>query len=247
MIKIVDNIILVGTSHVAKQSVKQIKEVVDQYSPEVVAIELDTDRLNTLLMDDKDKKKAMKNKYKLRKEVGMFGFLFAKIAGYVQEKVGDSLGIEPGVDMKTAYETAREKKIPIALIDLNIKLTLRKLSSLKFSKKMKMFFNLFAKSFKKEYRDKLNFDVKKGVPDEKIISEMIGIVKKEVPDLYKILIGDRNIHMSERLLKLREEHSGYIVAVVGAGHVDGMIKILNKRLESNNNTLNQVSFSFNIE
>ena len=172
MIKIIDNIILLGTSHVAHQSKKEIEETIEKYLPEVVGIELDFHRFQALMSENKDKKK---NNYtrKLIKEIGFSGYMFALIAGYVQQKVGESMNIEPGIDMKSAYLKAREHKIPTALIDIDIRLTLKKLSALSFGKKISMFSSLFFKSFKKEYREKLQFDVKKGVPDEKVIVEML--------------------------------------------------------------------------
>ncbi|MCA9495370.1 MAG: TraB/GumN family protein [Nanoarchaeota archaeon] len=230
MIEKIDNIILLGTSHVAKQSAKEIEETIELYKPEVVGIELDIDRLKTLLSEKKDANKKRRNNLKMIKEIGFSGYIFALIAGLVQDKVGKSLGIEAGIDMKTAYVSSREKKIPIALIDLNIKYTLKKLSSLSFRKKISLFSSLFFKSFKKEYRNKLQFDVKNGVPDEKVIAQMLKIVEKEIPQMYKILIHDRNLYMSKKLLELREAHNGNILAVVGAGHLEGMKKYLKENI-----------------
>ncbi|MCA9459252.1 MAG: TraB family protein, partial [Nanoarchaeota archaeon] len=120
MIEKIDNIILLGTSHVAKQSAKEIEEAIEIYKPEVVGIELDIDRLKTLLSSDSNANKKRRSNRKMIKEIGFSGYLFAMIAGFVQDKVGKSLGIEAGIDMKTAYQKSREKKIPVALIDLNI-------------------------------------------------------------------------------------------------------------------------------
>jgi len=259
MIRKIDNIILLGTSHVAKQSVKEIKEIIELYNPSVVGIELDLNRLKSLLSEKKELKKKKNNKKNKKvksikkrtiKEVGMSGYLFAIVAGYVQQKIGKSLGIEAGADMKEAYLVARDKKIPTALIDIDIKVTLRKLSRLGFFKKVNMFSSLFFKSFKKEYRNKLNFDIKSGVPDEKFIKTALGIFKKEVPLLYNILLEDRNVYMSNRLLDLRDKNEGYILAVVGAGHLEGMENYLVKKLKEkdllNNNGFN-FSFSVNID
>ena len=143
--------------------------------------------------------------------------------------------------MKTAYLESRKKKIPVTLIDVPIKITLKKLSKLSFRRKMSMFSSLFLKSFKKEYRNQLSFDVKDGVPDEKTINQMLKIVEKEVPDMYRILIGDRNKYMVDKIMKLREVHEGPILAVVGAGHLEGMYEILSKKLSYNSS---HASFSF---
>ncbi len=242
MIKQIDNIYLLGTSHVAKQSANEIKETIELIKPEVVGIELDIDRFKKLMSDGKRHQKP--SMIETVKEIGVSGYVFAQIAGFVQSQIGKSLNIDPGVDMKTAYLEAKANSIPTALIDLHIKKTLKKFSALGFGKKMKMFSNLFIKSFKKEYRESLQFDVKEGVPDDETIVKMLSIVEKEVPDMYKILIADRNIYMCDRLMKLKEKHEGPILAVVGAGHVEGMLEILKQRLFS---ATNEFSYSFRVD
>ena len=244
MIRKVDRIILFGTSHVAKDEAQNIKQSIEEYTPDVVCLELDSQRLKKVL-NPNDNPKGKKQTYKTIKELGAFGFLFAQLAGYVQKKVGKSIKIDPGIDMKTAYEKSRELSIPISLIDLDIKLTMKKLSKLPLHKKISLMSSLFLKSFKKEYREMLkSFDLNK-LPEEKMISQMIKILQKETPDLYKILIEDRNIHMSNRLLKLKEEHPGYIMAFVGAGHLEGMEKYLREKI--NQNSTQEISFSFKLD
>lgn len=238
MIEKIGPYILVGTSHVAKQSVKEIEQAIEQYKPEVVGIELDSQRLKSLYH---------KGKPSIRqtiKQVGAFGALFALVAGAVQKKVGKHLGVEPGLDMKAGYEKAREYKIPVALIDVPVTITLKKLSKVPFTKKMGMLFGLTFKSFKKEYRQTLKFDVKKGVPEDKQIEDMLDIVKKETPLLYDILIEQRNHHMVKRLNNLREHHDGYIMAVVGAGHVRGMKELL---LNTHSSNQTQFNYTFQVE
>jgi len=200
------------------------------------------------MSNSKEEKSKFKAQYSAIKAIGVSGYIFAQIAGFVQGKVGKMLNVDPGVDMKTAYLIARDKKIPTALIDQDIRITLRKFSQLGFRKKISMFSSLFIKSLKKENREKLQFDIKAGVPDEKVIVEMLSIVEKEVPDMYKILIDDRNKYMCKKLLDLRKSHEGPIMAVVGAGHVAGMQKILEKELTGvNENSASIATFSFNVE
>jgi len=241
MIKIVDRIILVGTSHISESSVDEIKDVIEKYNPDVVGIELDTRRFKSLMSTTKEEKQV--SNYKKIKELGTFGFLFAQLAGFVQKKVGGQVNVDPGVDMKGAYEAARDKKIPTALIDIDIKVTLKKLSNISFFKKIGLVSSIFFKSFKKEYRNLLDFDLKK-VPEDEVVVKMIGILKKETPDLYNILIEDRNKYMVKRLFDLRAKHDGYIVAVVGAGHVEGMTKLIKKTLQKKGKS--NISFSFKI-
>ena len=232
MIKKIDKFILVGSSHVAKDSLNEIKTAIENNMPEVVCLELDSVRFKSLMSNNKGKNKSsVRQTIQVMKDIGVFGFLFSSIAGYVQQKIGKNIGAQPGIDMKTGYLKARELKIPVSLIDQNIKVTMKKLSKLSFFKKVSLFSSLIFKSFKKENRELLDFDLKK-VPSEKVITQMIGILRKEAPMLYNILIHQRNVYMVNKLFKLKENHEGDILAVVGAGHVDGMMKLIKKRIGS---------------
>jgi pheromone shutdown-related protein TraB len=256
MHKIYENIILVGTSHVSTESVNEIKELVEKYNPVIIGIELDENRLKSLLSDKSNKKN--RKSLSMLKEVGLFGYLFAQLAGFVQDKVGDSLKVDPGTDMLAAYNFAKEKEIPIALIDLDIRKTLKKLSKLSFRKKVSMFKRILFSGFKKENKEKLNFDPSKA-PSDDFVVEAINIFRKEVPELYKILIEDRNKYMAQKLFEISKLNNfeDNILAVVGAGHVEGMIEELNKlylneKLTNNEhevkikNENNKISLSFNI-
>ena len=39
-IKVSDNIILVGTAHISQKSVDEVRETIERYKPDVVAVEL---------------------------------------------------------------------------------------------------------------------------------------------------------------------------------------------------------------
>ena len=72
------------------------------------------------------------------------------------------------------------------------------------------------------------FDIRK-VPEQQVISKIISQMKKQYPSVYKTIIGDRDKYMVKQLVKLlRENPDKKIVAVVGAGHKEGMEKLLLK-------------------
>ncbi len=246
MIVVHERFVLVGTSHVADESVKNIKLAMEKYKPEVVGIELDTERFRALMSNQNEDSGKTKNKeYQAIKHIGMFGFLFAKLAGFTQEKIAKSLNIQPGIDMKSAYEISRENKIPVALIDQDIRITLKRLSLISFKQKVGMCFSILTSGFNKEYKKLANMDFRK-IPDSETVVKMIDIIKKEAPCLYKVLIADRNKFMCNKLIDLSNIHqNGYIMAVVGAGHISGMVKILKEHKFDSNNDPNSVSFSFN--
>ena len=73
-----------------------------------------------------------------------------------------------------------------------------------------------------------NFDLSK-VPKKELIIKMMGQLKKKYPSLYKTLVSDRNKYMVKNLIKLMRQHPDKkILAIVGAGHKEGMEKLLLK-------------------
>ena len=72
------------------------------------------------------------------------------------------------------------------------------------------------------------FDLRK-VPSDKLIEKMIKSVENRYPSVYKVLISDRNKVMGKRLHKLMTKFpESQIIAVVGAGHEEGIIEEIKK-------------------
>ena len=73
-----------------------------------------------------------------------------------------------------------------------------------------------------------NFDLRK-VPASEIIDKMVESLRGRYPSVYKTLIEDRNKYMVRRLVKiLRKYPEKRVLAVVGAGHLEGMKELLLK-------------------
>ena len=86
---------------------------------------------------------------------------------------------------------------------------------------------LFPKKQMKKYGLE-KFDLRR-VPEQEVIAKIINEMKKQYPSVYKTLITDRNRYMVKLLVKLLHEHpEKKILAIVGAGHKEGMGKLLLK-------------------
>lgn len=221
------NLYLIGTSHIARESIREIKEKIESIKPGVVAVELDKERLYSLMHENPKAKVSYRSIFK----VGVKGFLFALLGKWMSDKLGKAVGIKPGADMKSAVVVASKENIPVALIDQNISITLRRISKA-FGWKEKWHFFVDALKglfFKKKVMEEYGldkFDLSK-VPEEELIEKMLLHVKKRYPSLYKVLITERNKVMGKNLIFLMKKHPDKeILAVVGAGHKEGMIKYI---------------------
>lgn len=220
------NLNLVGTSHIAKQSLQEVEKAIRDGNPDMVALELDPGRLKALLT-----KKKSEVSVKLIKRIGFKGYLFAKLGGWAEKKLGDSVGVAPGSEMLRAVKVCRELKIPIVLMDQNIEITLRKFSKVLSWKERWNFVKDLFKGLVLRKKE-VDFDLSK-VPSQKIIKQMTSKVKDRYPNIYRVLVTERNEIMARRLAFLmHKDPEKNIVAIVGAGHEKEMISLIKKYLKS---------------
>ena len=194
---------LLGVSHISPESLVKIKKTLNEIKPDCVAVELDPLRYESL----KEAKGSLPP-----------GIL-PKLLAFIQRSLGKMTGIFPGEEMLTAIKLARKEKLPIFLIDQNFEITLRDIQNIPIIEKIKLFFLLIVSVFKGE-----KVDIRK-IPEEKLVKEVLAYVRKHFPNLYKILITKRNRVMGKNLKILSKRYKN-ILAVVGAGHVPGLKRVL---------------------
>jgi pheromone shutdown-related protein TraB len=224
---------LVGTSHIAKQSLDEIELAFQQHKPGIVAVELDRKRLHSLLSEEKSKVR-----FSDIQRIGLKGYLFAIIGGWLQRKLGNVVGVKPGSEMKLAVELARKTKAKIALIDQDIEVTLRKFSlRLTWREKFRFLGDLFKSVFfKKKAMEEMGIDPQdldlSKVPGKELVGKLIKQLEKRYPNVYDVLVRERNVIMANNLSKLMEhEPVEPILAVVGAGHEEEIMEMVKKRGE----------------
>ena len=219
----VKNLILIGTSHIAQQSVDEVKTAILTHKPKVIAVELDKKRLIALLHPQQRKIHLSD----IRK-VGLKGFLFNLLGAWAEKKLGKMVGLAPGSEMKAAITLAEETGALVALIDQDIHITLKKLSKeMKFSEKFRLTKEILLSMILP--RKKIKIDLRK-VPSEKLIAKLTQHMKKKYPSIYRILVEERNVFMAKALYKIMNEYKEEkVVAIVGAGHEKEIAQLLKKR------------------
>lgn len=213
-------LVILGTSHISKDSAKEIQNVVEKFNPDAIAVELDMRRLRSL----KDRQKGEKQKLPLSliRQTGVTGYLFLLIGSWIQKKLAGIVKVEPGVDMLAAVHAAAKHKKKLLLVDQDIMITMKNLrKQFTFKEKLRLVWDVIASPFQKQ---KLKIDLKK-VPSKKIIKQLLGLMKQRYPGMYKSLLSDRNVHMCAQLDFYARMHQGQkILLVIGAGHEEDIRK-----------------------
>ncbi len=220
---------IIGTSHIARQSVAQVRKYIESEKPDIVALELDKRRAISLMQQHRGVPPLS-----MIFQVGMFGYLFALLGNLVARRLGRLVGVNPGEEMREAMSLARKNNSQLALMDQDILLTLRRLSkAISFRDVWQFIKDIFNSIFrrKKLLQDFAGFDLG-SVPTAKVVQVLISRIKRDYPSIYKVLIHERNVVMAHRLAALREKYPGKrVLAVMGAGHVPGVRELLRARQE----------------
>lgn len=208
------NVIVVGTSHVSQDSVDKVRNTIRTLKPNLVCIELDEKRYLTLKSGKKlSFTQAMKH-----------GSIFLYIFSVLQDHIGRKAGNKPGSDMLSAAMFAKEKGIPVALVDKDIVDISRDIKKIPRKEKLKLISALIAGVIIPQK----GFDIKK-VPSDKIIHEAMKEINKISPAFYKALVVDRNYYMTHMIeLAIKDKKAKKTLVVVGAGHKKEIAQLLRK-------------------
>jgi pheromone shutdown-related protein TraB len=207
---------IIGTAHVSQQSVDEVRTAIEEFKPDVVAIELDTARYTAV------KKQARDPSVDDVLEVKNFNSLLVQwLLAYLQRKIGIDVGVEPGAEMKIAITEAEQRNIPLALVDRDIRLTLLRFwSSLGFFEKIRMFWALIVSIAEVDNGQEIDIE---SLKEQNVIDAVMQEFRKFSPNGAKALIDERDAFIAHQLLLLKvQKPEGRILAVVGAGHRQGI-------------------------
>ncbi|HLC62463.1 MAG TPA: TraB domain-containing protein [Candidatus Nanoarchaeia archaeon] len=216
------NLIILGTSHIAKQSMDEVKKHIEEEKPDIIAIELDSKRLPALMS-----KGPRKIQLRAIRQIGVKGFVFSLIGAWAEKKLGKLVGVAPGSEMKQAVQIAKKNNIKIALVDQDIEITLKRLSkTLTWKEKWNFAADILKSIFTKGER--IDFDLRT-VPEKKIIRKLTLKLKERYPNVHNVLIEERNSVIAGNLRNLINSNPDKkILAILGAGHVDDVLELVKK-------------------
>ncbi len=210
------NLRLIGTAHVSSKSVEVVRQQISEYEPDIIAVELCNSRLSSLRepesLDSEDLLKIIKD--------GKSAMILLQSALAAQQrKMGLSTGEKPGAELLAAVESAEELKIPIELIDRDVIVTLRRAwHRMGLLEKWRILKTLLLE----EEDEDLSIDEVLG--DSDMMSKMMEEAREVAPGAGVVLIDERDAFLAGRIQQIRGD--GKILAVVGAGHLEGIVSNL---------------------
>jgi len=217
--------IIVGTAHISQESTDLVRRVIEEERPDIVCVELDEQRYKTL--SDQRKWESLDLRQIIRQKQLMTLIINLLLSSY-QKRLGQKLGVMPGTELLEATKVARELNIPIELVDRDVRITLRRAwNSMSFWEKMKLIGSGFIGAFE---GDELSEEKLAELRQTDILSELMNELGEFMPVLKTVLIDERDIYISQ---KTHETTGEKVVAVVGAGHMNGILDALtaNKRAD----------------
>ncbi len=216
-------IVIMGTAHVSRESVDEVCAYIAEQSPNHVCVEIDAARYQSLTSGAGW---SQLNIYQVLKSRRGFLLLGNLVLSSFQKRIGADLGVKPGEEMRAAIEASQAAGIPYSLCDRDIQTTLKRAwMKTGFWGKNKLLAALLSSVFT---RESFNAEEIESLKQTSAIESMMNELADYLPSVKHVLIDERDRFLATRIFEARGER---ILAVVGAGHVPGIVSWL-KRLES---------------
>jgi pheromone shutdown-related protein TraB len=215
---------LLGTAHVSKKSVDEVRRIIAELRPDSVAVELDRARYETLADETRFGRVDVRDVLaKGRAGLYLSSLLFA---GF-QKRLGDRLGVKPGAEMLAGVEAAERLGANVVFADREVQVTLmRCYRSLGFLERLQVLAVLVMLPFASSDIDEAEVERLK---ERETIGDVMQTFAEQLPTLKTPLIDERDQYLAASIAKAPGRR---IVAVVGAAHVPGVERRLERDVDT---------------
>ena len=232
IIDIDENLRLLGTAHVATASVEAVRENIANWGPDIVAVELCKSRHSALTQDRRLDKEGL---LKVIKEGKAPMVLLQSLLAAEQRKLGIDEGQQPGAELLAAVNAAEDAGLEVSLVDRDIQTTLRRAwNKMGFREKFGLMWALLA-----EDEDEEELELEKVLADKDLLTSLMEELREVSPGAGEVLIDERDEFIARKISEVRGE--GKVLAVLGAGHLDGVSKYLSDGVKKDDERVSELS------
>lgn len=232
IIDVDDNLRLLGTAHVATASVEAVKQNIEEWKPDIVAVELCKSRHDALTQDKRLDREGL---LKVIKEGKAPMVLLQSLLAAEQRKLGLDEGQQPGAELLAAVEAAEEYELRVELVDRDIQTTLRRAwKNMSLKEKTGLMWALLAEDESNE-----ELELEQMLEDKDLLTSLMEELREVSPGAGSVLIDERDEFIARKISGIRSQ--GKVLAVLGAGHLDGVSKLLEEKVDASEQRIAELS------
>ncbi len=209
----VPTVLVIGTAHVVDLA-EPLRAALSGRPLDGIAVELDDERARLIFAPTPPSGTA--------RDVPMI----ARLWSLLQRRLGADLGAGvPGAEMRTAAAVARERNLPLFLVDDPVRVMMaRLLTTMPFKERVALFAGSVIAIFlpSRVVRDQMEDYVENP-------SDVVAELRRASPTVARVLLDERNEHMADRLAQIRARGFLRLAVVVGDAHVEGLTAALGRR------------------
>lgn len=206
---------IIGTAHISAKSVVEVRETIEKVRPQSVCVELCETRYQA--MNDPDRWKKL-NIFQVIRQGKTLYFLANLALSAYQKALGEKFGVSPGEEQREGIRVAEEVGAALVLADRDIQATLKRTwANIGFFSKAKLLGSVFEPAGE---TIELTEERLEEMKDRDTITEMMKEFAEVLPEVKEPLIDERDQYLIESVVSAP---GNTVVAVVGAGHVEGMV------------------------
>lgn len=217
-------IILVGTSHISKESAELVKEVIEKESPDTVCLEWDKTRYNKYMNPDEWSDTDIVQVIKQKKLIVLISSVIYSLIQKHLAKINDSV---PGAEFFQAVNSAEKIGAKLALVDRDSQVTFKRFWRLIPLRKKAFFPHAFGKVL--EGAEDSKEEMKKLLNSENF-EPIFEQLQQTYPELWESFLIERDLYMSTKILN---EEGEKIVVIIGQAHLNGVEKNIKENRKAN--------------
>jgi pheromone shutdown protein TraB len=216
-----ERIVFVSVIHTDIESVEEARRVVRETKPEVVAVELDHDRYQQLMNPPEEGEIVAPGTGDMAQDLMLH-------LAILEKSLGEITGSDVGDEMLAAIEEGRAIGAKIALVDRPMIATVQAMMQVPVDEMYRLTGML--PDATKDIEEGGASDLLAMLKEDGAVDDLMEQFRSEFPGLANVLIEQRDQYVAKALHFILNDVEGRIVAVLGAGHIQGVKTALDQLL-----------------